>query len=65
MNKEMQDLVQRDVGTEGEEDTEPMPASKHSAEEEPILAEASIMAQPFPIKTVLYHPFSPFLKRME
>ena len=39
MSKEIPDLVQRDVGTKGEEETEP------------VSAEASIMAQPFPTKT--------------
>ena len=33
MSKEIQDLVQRDAGIEGEEETEPIPASEHPAKE--------------------------------
>ena len=51
MSKEVQELVQRDTGTDGEEDTEPLHASVNLAEDEPVLVEASTIAQPNPKKT--------------
>ena len=47
MSKDVQELVQRDVGTEDEEDTEPT-----LAVEEPTLAGTSEIAQPTPKKTI-------------
>ena len=47
MSKDVQELVQKDAGTEEDEDTEPMPAT-----EEPVLVETSAIAQPTPEKTV-------------
>ena len=47
MSKDVQELVQNEVGTEEDEDTEPTPAV-----EEPALAETSAIAQPTPEKTV-------------
>ena len=52
MSKEIQELVQRDVGTEDEEDTEPLPAIENPAKEEPFLAETSTIAQLALKKTV-------------
>ena len=53
MSKDVQELVQRDAGTEDEEDTEPLPAVENPAKEEPVPAETSTIAQPIPKKTVL------------
>ena len=47
MSKHVQELVQKDAGTEEDEDTEPTPAV-----EEPALAGTSAIAQPTPEKTV-------------
>ena len=47
MNKDVQELVQKDVGTEDEEDIEPTPRV-----EEPALAGTSAIAQLTPEKTV-------------
>ena len=47
MSKNVQELVQKDAGTEEDEDTEPTPTV-----EEPTLAETSAIAQPTPKKTV-------------
>ena len=47
MSKDVQELVQKDAGTEEDEDTEPTPAV-----EEPALAGTSAIAQPTPEKTV-------------
>ena len=44
MSKEIQELFQRDVGTEGGEETKPLPANQNLAKEEPIPAKASAMA---------------------
>ena len=57
MSVEVQESVQRDTGTEGEEETQPLPTIDNPAEEEPISAEASAMAQPIPEKTVLARSF--------
>ena len=47
MSKDVQELVQKDAGTEEDEETEPTPAV-----EEPALAETSAIAKPTPEKTV-------------
>ena len=52
MSKEVQELVQRDAGTEEEEDTEPSPAVENPAKEEPVPEETSAPPQPIPEKTV-------------
>ena len=46
MSKEIQELVQREAGTEEEEDTEPTPADADPATREPIPAGTSTIAQP-------------------
>ena len=53
MSKEIQELVQRDAGTEGEEKTKPLVASENLAEEEPVSVETSAMAQPNLMRTGL------------
>ena len=52
MSKDVQELVQRDAGTENEEDIEPLPLVENPAKEEPILAETSTIAQPILEKTI-------------
>ena len=47
MSKDVQELVQKDTGTEEDEDTEPTPAV-----EEPALEGTSAIAQPTPEKTI-------------
>ena len=59
MSKDVQELVQKDAGTEEDEDTEPTPVV-----EEPALAGTSAIAQPTPEKTVPAQPSSQSLKRM-
>ena len=48
MSKDVQELVQKDAGTEEDEETEPTPVVG-----EPALAGTSAIAQPTPEKTVL------------
>ena len=57
MSNEVQELVQKDAGTEDEEETEPPPAV-----EEPALARTSTVAQPTPAKTI---PARTFLSILE
>ena len=57
MSKDVQELVQRDASTEGEEEIEPLPAVENPVEEEPISAKASAIAQPIPGKTILARSF--------
>ena len=52
MSKDVQELVQKDAGTEEDEETEPTPAV-----EEPALAGTSAIAQPTLEKTVLARNF--------
>ena len=48
MSEDVQELVQKDAGTEDDEDTEPTPIV-----EEPALVQTSAIAQPIPEKTIL------------
>ena len=62
MSKDVQELVQKDAGTEEDEDTEP--SRQKIWLEEPALAETSAIAQPTPEKTVPARTFFTILKRM-
>ena len=64
MSKDVEELVQRNVGIEDEEDTEPLPTVENPAKEEPIPTKASTIAQPIPKRTFWHNPSSEFLKRM-
>ena len=57
-------MVQRDAGTEGKEEIEPLPASGNPAEDELVPAEASAIPQPILEKTGPSPSFFSFLKRM-
>ena len=52
MSTEVQELVQRDAGTEGEEETKPLALVENPAEEEPVLTKVSEIAEPIPEKTI-------------
>ena len=45
MSKEIQELIQRDAGTDGEDDTKQLLASVNPAKNRPVPAEASTIAQ--------------------
>ena len=53
MSTEVQELFQTDDGTKSQEETEPLLAIENPAKEEPVIAEASTIAQPIPQKIVL------------
>ena len=44
MSKDVQELVQKDAGTEGDENTKPTPAIEEPAKEEPALTGTSAIA---------------------
>ena len=52
MSKDVQELIQRDVGTDDEEDRETLPAIENPAKEEPVPTETSTIAHPTLEKTV-------------
>ena len=52
MSTEIQELVQRDAGIEGEEATKPVPIVEDPAKEEPVPTATSAIAQPIPKKAV-------------
>ena len=52
MSEDVQELVQRDAGTEDEEDIEPLPVVENPAKEEQIPTNTSTIAQPTPEKIV-------------
>ena len=53
MSKDVQELVQKDAGTEDEEDIEPSPAIEILAKEELVLTKTPAVAQPTPEKAIL------------
>ena len=52
MSKDVQELVQRDAGTEDEEGIEPLPVVENPVKKEPAPVETSTIAQPTPEKTI-------------
>ena len=46
MNKDLQELVPGDAGTDGREDTQPMTTNLNLAEDEPVFAMESSMEPP-------------------